>query len=120
MRECYKTYAPTDIKLKQILYMNVGSYADVVLRKNITTETVEEIIDGENKSYDRQVADEIFFRVDPNSVSKEDIESNFDKYWAYGLQWEDLTSFTNEEIVSKLKKENAELKQCIVEISSLI
>ena len=79
MSKCYKTAAPNDMELKQVQYMNVGEYADVLLRKNITTETVDETIDGENRQYERKVADEIHFRVDPNSVTEEDILSNFEK-----------------------------------------
>ena len=100
--------------------MNVGEYADVLLRKNITTETVDETIDGENRQYERKVADEIHFRVDPNSVTEEDILSNFDKYWHYAEQWVDESLLTKDEIIKMLQKENADLKQCIVEISTLI
>ena len=121
MSECYKTTAPTDIELKQVEYMNVGGkYADVLLRKNISTETVDEILDGESRQYERQVADEVYFRVDPNVVTEEDIVSNFEKYWVYAQQWTNETLMTNEEIIAALKKENVELKKCIVEISALI
>lgn len=120
MSKCYKTTAPTDIELKQVEYMNVGKYADVLLRKNISTETADEVFDGEPRQYEKQVADEVYFRVDPNVVTEEDIVSNFEKYWVYAQQWTNETLLTNEEIIAALKKENAELKKCIVEISALI
>lgn len=120
MKEYYKTYAPLDVELKKVLYMNTGKRADVFLRKNISIETLSEEIDGEIYSYDVQVADELYFIVDPETVTKEDIEENFEKYWAFAGQWDDLTSYTNEEIIEQLKEENKKLKQCIVEISSMI
>ena len=120
MSKCYKTVAPLDIELKQVQYMNTGDYADVFLRKNISTETVEMTVDGETQNCERNIADEIYFRVDPKSVTEEDILSNFDKYWMYAEQWTDESNTTNEEIILKLKHENAEQKQCIVEISALI
>lgn len=119
MNSICKTYAPLDVELKAVVYMVVGDHVDVFLRKNITTETIEETHDDVTTEYKIQSADEVYFQVD-FSVSEDDIKSNFDKYWTYGEQWEDNSNCTNEEIISQLKQENEELKQCIIEISALI
>jgi hypothetical protein len=100
--------------------MDVGDYADVWLRKNIQIE--DSIKKSENEYGDSkiQTADEVFFRVDPNIVTKSEIEQNFEKYWIYGEQWTDNRNLTNDEIIKQLKEENSSLKQCIVELSSMI
>lgn len=116
MSNICKTAMPLDIVVVPVLYMPHDGIADVWLRKNIKTETrIENDIE-----YEVQTADEVFFQIDSSTTSEQNIIDNFDKYWAYGLAWIDERNMTDAEIIAKLRTENNELKECIVELSSLI
>lgn len=116
MSNICKTLMPLDIELVPVLYMPHDGIADVWLRKNIKTETRNE--NGEE--YEVQTADEVFFQIDSAATSEQNIIDNFDKFWAYGIAWTDERDMTDAEIIVKLRTENNELKECIVELSSLI
>lgn len=124
MSKSYKVTAPLDIELAEVQYMPVSAHhADVWLRKNVHNETMtNSAIDesDEGASYEIQCADEVYFQVDAEAITEDDIRDNFAKYWFYGLCWTDNTRLTDAEKIKALESENASLKQCIIELSGLI
>lgn len=116
MSNICKTIMPPDIEVASVLYMPHDGIADVWLRKNIMTETRNDSGD----EYEVQTADELFFQIDTAAASEQNIIDNFDKFWVYGIAWTDERNMTDAEIIAKLRAENNELKECIVELSSLI
>lgn len=116
MSNICKMLMPLDNEVVPVLYKTHDGIADVWLRKNIKTETRNENGD----EYEVQTADEVFFQIDSAAASEQDIIDNFEKFWVYGIAWTDERNMTDAEIIAKLRTENNELKECIVELSSLI
>lgn len=126
MSRAYEFEVPMGVEVNVVEYMPVAkNVADVFLRKDISTATKQEYRhdeDGESEPYEYQYqkGTEIYFQVDPTEVSKEDIESNFEKYWQRAERWVDLRNVTDKERIATLEAENTMLKQCIVELSGLL
>lgn len=120
----YKVIAPDDMELMEVQYIKIpGNMADVWMRKNIRKETMDNAPvneDGSVNTYQVSCADEIYFRVDSEKVSEQDIKDNFEKYWVYGLKWKDRSLMEDKEKIEELEAENKSLKQCIVELSNLL
>lgn len=120
MSKSYKVYAPIDVNLDAVQYMKVSdSCADVFLRKNVE----KSIVNAEFEDIAEQemnIADELYFQVDPSAVSKEDITNNFEKYWLYGEQWVDKRNLSYIEKIECLESKNAELNQCILALCAMV
>lgn len=124
MSNFYKVIAPVGTELPAVQYMPIeNNKADVWLRKNVQQETVTDTAhneDGEEITYNVVCADEMYFQVDSDKVSEQDIKDNFEKYWVYGEKWKNRNHMTDKEKIAELEAENASLKQCIVELSELL
>ena len=118
MASAYKVIVSHDMELNEVQYIKIpDNMADVWMRKNIHEENTNDY--GEEIT-PITCADEIYFRVDSEKVSEQDIKDNFEKYWIYGLKWRDSSSMTDREKIEELENENKSLKQCIIELSNLL
>lgn len=121
MSKLHKVTSPLDIELIPIQYMEVSdSIADVWLRKNIRTESI--LVNTNDSSFEQEfnVADEIYFQVNPTNTKLVDIQENFEKFWIYGENWENQTCLSDADKIARLEEENAKLNKCIGELCNLL
>lgn len=123
MSRVHEFEAPMGTEVATVQYMPISeTVADVFMRKDIeiATRTDYKLDDnGENQpyEYEYQKGLEVYYQVNPTRVSLDDIQNNFDKYWAYANQWIDARNMTDKEHIAILEAENARLKQCVIELS---
>lgn len=84
--------------------------ADVFLHRNETIKTDEE----GNTIY---IAEEVYFQVE-QSVTKEQIEQNFDNMWANAEK--EKVILTDSERLLLLEKENEKLKQTLADLTQVV
>ncbi len=123
MSRVHEFEAPVGIEIAAVQYMPISdTVADVFMRKDITIATrteyrVDDNGESQPNEYEYQKGLEVYYQVNPTKVTLDDIQNNFDKYWAYANRWIDVRDMTDKEHIAMLEAENARLKQCIMELS---
>lgn len=100
------------VKPDAVEIYRVGSSTDVILRKNITEVTKT---DGDT-TYTAWECDEVQFRY-PGTLTKAEVEADFDTWWEYGTTDHTATAATAE---VSLEQQITDLQVALCEVYELL